>query len=196
MPTWTIFHPDRIFWTGITSSFVTFAFTIMLITIQLLSTYILTSILFRTACCNPFIPTTKAINFYFFLTRNARPFMTLKLTFMFQTIKFFATLVFARKFRSRQNLTRYSLFIFATETFNRNFDATRRAASRMAENFTARMFTSIMLLIVTILSTRVRQLHRLKFRLFKSTTETSISGKLIFCIIIVTIRASPCIKCN
>jgi hypothetical protein len=57
--------------------------------------------------------------------------MAFKLTFMFKTIKFLSTWIFARKFWSWKNLTSNSLFLFTTETFYRNLDLTRRTTSRM-----------------------------------------------------------------
>ena len=70
-------------------------------------------------------------------------------------------------------------------------DRARWAATWVTMDITATMCALVMLLPVAVLSARVRESHWVVARLFVAATEALVTRKLVFCIAIVAVGASP-----
>jgi hypothetical protein len=93
-------------------------------------------------------------------------------------------------------LARDSLLLFAAVAGHRHGDAAGWAASRVAKDVAAAVCASLMLLLVTVLATRVRQYHVVWRWLLESPAEALVARQVVLSIAVVAVRASPCVECK
>jgi hypothetical protein len=115
-------------------------------------------------------------------------------TLMHHTVEQSPTVVPAGELASGDELAGHPLFFFPTVTSYRHSDVTWGATPWVAQDFTPPMGTVVILLLVAIFTTGVRQLQWRKLGLIKTTTEALVLGQIVLSIAVVTVRAGPTIK--
>lgn len=113
------------------------------------------------------------------------------LALMDSTVKGFITSLFTAVLASLGKGAWRSLAFFATEALDWHIDSTRRTATRMAQNVTSSMLTVFVPLLITVLTTRVRQDQRRERWLIVSSTETQVPWHVVLSVAEVAVGTCP-----
>ena len=142
-------------------------------------------------CCLPLLLAAEAIKSDFDRARLAGTVVAGALALVTEAVEELAAGALACELGALGELARDSLLLFSTVAGHGHVDAAGWAASRVAKDVAAAVYASLMLLLVAVLATRVRQYHVVRPWLLKSPAEALVAGQVILSVAVVAIRASP-----
>ena len=196
MATWAVLEPLWISWAGLAVAIVAPALACVLSAVESGAADIGTPLPLASASCLSLLLATEAIESNFNRARLAGAVVAAALALVTQAVEELAAGALASKLGALGKLAWDSLLLFAAVAGHRHVDAAGWAASRVAEDVAAAVCASLMLLLVTVLATRVRQYHVVWRWLLESPAEALVARQVVLSIAVVAVRASPCVECK
>lgn len=192
----TVPEPLWISWAGLAVAIVAPTLACVLSAIEQLPADVGAPLPLASTCCLLLLLATEAIESDFDRARLADAVVAGALALVTQAVEELAAGALACELGALGKLAWDSLLLFSTVAGHGHVDAAGWAASRMAKDVAAAVCASLVLLLVTVLATRVRQYHVVWRWLLESPAEALVAGQVVLSIAVVAVWASPRVECK